>query len=87
MIKHEKLLKFLGKKIVRFIILLIFVILLSFLLIDMSPINPIKSYISNMIVSQQQIAALESYWGVNEPITTKMINWLENMVHGDFQEF
>lgn len=84
MIKHEKLLKFLGKKIVKFIILLIFVILLSFLLIDMSPINPIKSYISNMIVSQQQIAALESYWGVNEPITTKMINWLGNMVHGDF---
>ena len=37
-----------------------------------------------MIVSQQQIAALESYWGVNEPITTKMINWLGNMVHGDF---
>ena len=85
MIKHEKLLKFLGKKIVRFIILLIFVILLSFLLIDMSPINPVKSYISNMIVSQQQIAALESYWGVNEPITTKMINWLGNMVHGDFR--
>ena len=84
MIKHEKLLKFLGKKIVRFIILLIFVILLSFLLIDMSPINPVKSYISNMIVSQQQIAALESYWGVNEPITTKMINWLGNMIHGDF---
>ena len=84
MIKHEKLLKFLGKKIVRFIILLIFVILLSFLLIDMSPINPVKSNISNMIVSQQQIAALESYWGVNEPITTKMINWLGNMVHGDF---
>ena len=84
MIKHEKLLKFLGKTIVRFIILLIFVILLSFLLIDMSPINPVKSYISNMIVSQQQIAALESYWGVNEPITTKMINWLGNMVHGDF---
>ena len=84
MIKHEKLLKFLGKKIVRFIILLIFVILLSFLLIDMSPINPVKSYISNMIVSQQQIAALESYWGVNEPITTKMINWLGNMGHGDF---
>ncbi len=84
MIKHEKLLKFLGKKIVRFLILLVFVILLSFLLIDMSPINPVKSYVSNMIVSQQQIAALESYWGVNEPITTKMINWLGNMVHGDF---
>ena len=84
MIKHEKILKFLGKKLVRFIILLIFVILLSFILIDMSPINPVKTYISNVIISQEQIATLEAYWGVNEPITTKMINWLGNIIHGDF---
>ena len=85
MIKNEKLLKFLGKKIVRFLILLIFVILLSFLLIDMSPINPVKSYIANLgSVSPEKIAALEAYWGVNEPITTKMLNWLGNILHGDF---
>ncbi|MGN0176299.1 MAG: ABC transporter permease [Methanobrevibacter sp.] len=84
MVKYEKLLKFLGKKSIRFIILLIFVILLSFILIDISPINPIKSYISNMVVSQEQVAILESYWGVNEPITSKMINWFGNILHGDF---
>ncbi len=83
MLKNEKLLKFLGKKIIRFIILLIFVILLSFLLIDMSPINPVKTYISNIIISPEQIARLEAYWGVNEPITTKLLNWLGNIVHGD----
>ena len=83
MINYEKLLIFLGKKIVRFAILLIFVILLSFLLIDMSPINPVKTYISNVIISQSQIARLEAYWGVNEPITTKMVNWLSNIVQGD----
>lgn len=83
MAKYEKILKFLGKKIVRFLILLIFVILLSFLLIDMSPINPVKSYISNMVVSPEQVAALESYWGVNEPITSKMANWFNNIIHGD----
>lgn len=79
----ERLLKFLGKKIVRFVILLLFVIILSFLLIDMSPINPVKAYISNVIISQDQIARLEAYWGVNEPITTKVINWLSNIAHGD----
>jgi len=79
----ELLLKFLGKKIVRFAILLIFVILLSFILIDMSPINPVKSYISNVIISQDQIARLEAYWGVNEPITTKLFNWLGHIVQGD----
>ena len=84
MANYEKLVKFLGKKIVRFIILLIFVILLSFLLIDASPINPVKSYISNMVVSPEQVAKLEAYWGVNEPITSKMVNWLGNIVKGDF---
>ena len=79
----EKLLKFLGKKIVRLIILLIFVILLSFILIDISPINPVKAYISNVIISQNQIAQLEAYWGVNEPITTKLMNWLGNIIQGN----
>lgn len=84
MMKYEKLLKFLGKKIVRLAILLIFVILLSFLLLDMSPINPVKTYISNVVISQDQIAQLEAYWGVNEPITSKMANWLGNIIQGNF---
>lgn len=84
MLKYEKLFKFLGYKLVRFAILLIFVILLSFILIDLSPIDPVKTYIANMVVSPDQIAALESYWGVNQPITTKILNWFGNIVHGDF---
>ena len=85
MLKYERLLKFLGKKIVRFAILLIVVTLLSFLLIDMSPINPVKTYIANLgVVSPEKIAALEAYWGVNDPITTKMANWLGNILRGDF---
>ena len=85
MLKYERFLKFLGKKIVRFAILLIVVILLSFLLIDMSPINPVKTYIANLgVVSPEKIAALEAYWGVNDPITTKMANWLGNILRGDF---
>ena len=79
----ERLLKFLSKKIVRLVILLIFVILLSFILIDMSPINPVKAYISNVIISQDQIARLEAYWGVNEPITTKIANWFGHILQGD----
>lgn len=84
MINRNKLVKFLSRKLVRFIILLICVILLSFLLIDISPINPVKSYIANMVVSPDQIARLEAYWGVNQPITEKMLNWFMNIIHGDF---
>ena len=52
-------------------------------MVDLSPINPVKTYISNMIVSPEQVAALEAYWGVNEPITAKIMNWLGNIIHGD----
>ena len=62
---------------------LLLVRLLSFILIDLSPINPVKTYISNVIISADQIAKLEAYWGVNEPITSKMVNWLGNVVKGD----
>lgn len=79
----NKLIKFLSYKIVRFLILLIFVIILSFILIDLSPINPVKTYISNIVASPDQIARLESYWGVNQPISTKIFNWLSNLIHGD----
>ena len=72
MSNHEKILKFLGYRLVRFIILLIAIIIISFIMVDLSPINPVKTYISNMIVSPEQVAALEAYWGVNEPITAKI---------------
>ena len=63
---------------------LVVVILLSFILIDMSPINPVNAYISNMVVSPEKVAQLEAYWGVNQPITEKMLNWLGNILTGDF---
>ncbi len=84
MLDKQRVLKFLGYKLVRFAILRVFVILLSFLLMDMSPVNPVNSYISNMMVSPEQIAKLEAYWGVNQPITEKLLNWLGNILTGNF---
>lgn len=83
MVNYEKIAKFLGFKLIRFIILIIALILISFLLIDMSPINPVKAYISNFVASPEQIATFEAYWGVNEPITTKFANWIGNIIQGD----
>lgn len=83
MVNYEKIAKFLGFKFIRFIILIVALILISFLLIDMSPINPVKAYISNFVASPEQIATFEAYWGVNEPITTKFANWIGNIIQGN----
>ncbi len=82
-IKYEKLATFLGYKFIRLLLLLVAVSIISFILIDLSPIDPVKAYIAGVRVSADQIAALNAYWGVGQPITVKVLNWLNNLIHGN----
>ena len=75
--------KFLISKIVRFLILLIAVAIFSFVLLQLSPIDPVNAYLKEVSVSATQRAALESYFGVNTPLPTKILNWLIALLHGD----
>lgn len=83
MIDYKKIANFLGLKAIRLIILLFVVGIISFLLIEISPIDPVRAYIGEMSVSPEQIAKLESYWGVGEPMITKIINWIGNIFQGN----
>lgn len=80
---YKKIAIFFGNKFIRLVILLIAVSIISFILIDISPIDPVRSYIGEITVSQEQVSKLEAYWGVGEPITSKIINWLGNILKGD----
>lgn len=62
---------------------MIAVAIFSFILIDLSPIDPVNIYLQQSAVSEAQRAALEQYWGVGQPITTKIWNWLINLLHGN----
>jgi len=84
LINYRKIAIFLGNKAIRLIILLIAVSIISFILIDLSPIDPVRAYIGEISVSSEQIAKLEAYWGVGQPIWEKAINWVGNILHGDF---
>lgn len=46
--------------------------------------DPVKAYIGERAVSPEQIAKLEAYWGVGEPLWDKVVNWVEHVVQGDF---
>lgn len=50
----------------------------------MSPVDPVRAYIGEMTVSGEQIAKLQEYWGVDQPMWEKALNWLWNIFHGDF---
>ncbi len=84
MFNYKKVAIFLGYKTVRLLILLIAVALISFILVDLSPVDPVRAYIGEMTVSGEQIAKLQEYWGVGQPIWEKALTWLNNILHGDF---
>jgi peptide/nickel transport system permease protein len=48
-------------------------------MVEISPINPVKSYAAEMGASAQQIAALSAYWQVDVPLGEKVINWLTDL--------
>ncbi|MDR3222377.1 MAG: ABC transporter permease [Methanobrevibacter sp.] len=83
MLNYKKLAKFLGFKIGTLIILLIAVSIISFTLVEISPIDPVRMNIGEMSVSQDKLADLNEYWGVNKSLPLKVVNWIDNLAHGN----
>ncbi len=75
--------KFIRNKAIHFIVLMIAVAIFSFVLIELSPIDPVNAYLKSASVTAEQRLLLEQYWGVNEPLTTKIFNWLINLLQGN----
>lgn len=79
-------LKYLGKKGLRMLTLLIAVSILSFVLVSLSPIDPVQSYIgADMIrVSEEQRQQIAENWGLDQPPLTRFLKWGRNLIQGDF---
>ena len=82
--KHR--LQFAGKKLIRMLLLLLGVNLAAFLLMSASPLDPLQTNVGQAALgtmSQDQIAQLEDYWGVNIPLPERYLGWLADALHGD----
>ena len=75
--------KFIRNKAIHFIVLMFAVAIFSFILLELSPIDPVNAYLKQAIVSPEQRLILEQYWGVNQPLTTKIWGWLVNLLQGN----
>ncbi len=75
--------KFIRNKAIHFILLMLAVAIFSFILLELSPIDPVNAYLKQAIVSPEQRIILEQYWGVNQPLTTKIGGWLLNLLQGN----
>lgn len=68
--------------------LLLAVSIISFALVSFSPIDPVRQYILGLgsAVSPEQQAEIEAYWGVDEPPVERYLNWLGQLLQGNWGE-
>lgn len=78
---------FAGKKLLRAALLLLGVSLAAFLLLCASPMDPLQTNVGQVALgsmSQEQVANLEAYWGVDQPPVERYLGWLSSVLQGDF---
>lgn len=76
---------FLGRKLVRLLILLAAVAVFSFGLISLSPIDPVNAYVgADMLqISPEQRALIAARWGLDQPMPVRFAHWLGQVVQGN----
>lgn len=81
----KAVLLFIGKKILRLIALIIAICVLTFALLEISPVDPIQAYVGGnmMKLSEEKRAEIEEYWGVNDPAPVRFVKWAKAALSGD----
>lgn len=75
-----------GKQLARMVVLLIGVSIAAYLLVSVSPIDPLQSNVGQAALgsmSPEQIAKLEEYWGVHIPLGERFLSWAGAFLRGD----
>ena len=75
-----------GRNIVKFILLMVIISMVTFVLVGISPIDPVQANVGQTAyasMSDEQRAQLASYWGTNTPLWERYINWAGAFLQGD----
>lgn len=77
--------QFLVRKLIRLLLLLIAVSVFSFVLVSLSPIDPINAYVGADIlqIGAEQRELIAQRWGLDAPMTTRFWLWLQQLVSGN----
>lgn len=77
---------FIGKNLIRILLLTICISMVTFALMKASPIDPLQANVGQAALgtmSQEQREKLEEYWGVNTPPIWQYLSWAGDFVRGD----
>ncbi|NLV17799.1 MAG: ABC transporter permease [Syntrophomonadaceae bacterium] len=83
---YSKFYKYVGQSFVKAILLLLAVSILSFTLVSLSPVDPIRSYVGEVgmaNLNETNLAKLEAHFGLDTPPVERYWNWLTDFIQGD----
>ena len=76
---------FLLRKLGKLLLLIIAVTVITFVLMELSPIDPVTAYVgASTKVGAEQRALIAEKWGLNEPPLQRFWSWFSNMLRGDW---
>ncbi len=69
----------------KLILLLAFVCFMTFLLVHLSPIDPVQAYIGADLlrIGPEQRAEIAAYWGLDQPFAEQFVRWAGSLLQGD----
>jgi peptide/nickel transport system permease protein len=67
----------------KLILLLFAVSVITFTLVELSPIDAVSAYVGESGISEEQRMNIAEYWGLNDPPVTRYVKWISNIFHGD----
>ena len=81
-----KVFPFLMRKLVRMLLLLLCASMLTFLLVSLSPVDPLQVNVGQAALGQlspEQVERLRAFWGVDEPLLDRFLAWGSGFLRGD----
>ncbi|WNZ27224.1 ABC transporter permease [Leptolyngbya sp. NK1-12] len=81
----KRLAQFTVRKLIRLVLLLIAVSLFSFVLVSLSPVDPINAYVgAEMLqIGPEQRQLIAERWGLDQPMITRFWLWLQQLGSGN----
>ena len=79
------MLKLVVSKVFKFMSLCIAISILTFFLLECSPIDPVTAYVgADSTVSAEQRMLIAEHWGLDNPPLERFISWFKSMATGDW---
>ena len=77
--------EFLTKKVLKLITLLVALCIITFVLMELSPIDPVTAYVgASTKVSAEQRQLIAEHWGLNQPPISRFWSWFKSIISGDW---